>query len=879
MWFFGKLFGDGNQRYLRSLQPLVEKINGLEKVTGELTDEQLKDKTKEFKERLSQGQTLDDLLPEAFAVVRETARRKLGQRHFDVQLIGGIVLHGGQIAEMRTGEGKTLTATLAVYLNALSGKGTHVVTVNDYLAKRDAVTMGQIYNALGLSTAVIQNMGSFKYTEAKATIEEDKVRDISITVPMDFLESCSRKEAYQADILYGTNNEFGFDYLRDNMAGNVEQTVQRELTYAIVDEVDSILIDEARTPLIISGPAAESTEEYQRFAQLALQLEETADYQKDEKFKAVFLTEQGIAKVEHILGVDNLYSPDNLRSVHHIEEALKAKALFLKDRDYVVREGEVIIVDEFTGRLMIGRRYSEGLHQAIEAKEGVKIQQESRTLATITIQNYFRMYKKLSGMTGTAATEAEEFSKIYGLDVTVIPTHRVMIRKDWTDRVYKTEDAKSKAVVEDIKERYAKGQPVLVGTISIEKNERLSELLSEAGIPHQLLNAKNHEKEAGIIAQAGRLKSVTVATNMAGRGVDIILGGQPYGKEEAEKVIALGGLHVIGTERHEARRIDNQLRGRSGRQGDPGSSQFYVSLEDDLMRIFGSDRMKKMMDRLGLPDNIPIENNLVSKSIASAQKKVEGQNFDIRKHLVDYDDVLNKQRDIIYKKRREVISSDNVREKILELVDEELKTLVGSWTVNEEEKLSERIVALFTLTDEEKAYADAVDRHDVEARTELLERLGEIARVKYQEVAAKIDRAAGDAGGMAWVEKIIYLQTIDLLWSEHLDNINHLRTGIGLRSYGQRDPLVEYKREAFHLFQRLLVAIQSQVAMTVFKAGPAASVLKQEQQDLRYTAPAKTMGEGAVIEMRTGDGEFGKVGRNDPCSCGSGKKYKRCHGK
>ncbi|MFA6460514.1 MAG: preprotein translocase subunit SecA, partial [Patescibacteria group bacterium] len=645
MTFLEKIFGNGNDRYLKTLQPIVEQINALEPGFESFSNDQLKSKTTELKEVLKNGKTLEDILPEAFALVREASKRTLKQRHYNVQLIGGIVLHHGQIAEMKTGEGKTLVATLPVYLNALSGMGVHVVTVNDYLARRDCVWMGQIYGLLGLSVACIQHESAFIYDatyQAPAEIEQE--RDLGVVVNENFLRPISRREAYLCDITYGTNNEFGFDYLKDNMVQSSGQMVMRGLNFAIVDEVDSILIDEARTPLIISGAAEESTEQYRLFAKLVKNLTANEDFNIDEKMRAVTLTEEGIEKIEKALNVKNIYEVSGISTVHHLESALKAETLFKRDKDYVVKEGEVLIVDEFTGRLMYGRRYSEGLHQAIEAKEGVKVQRESVTLATITFQNYFRMYKKLSGMTGTASTEAEEFSKIYKLDVTEIPTNNPLIRKDSNDLIYKSEEGKFKAVIEEIKKLQSIGQPVLVGSISIEKNERLSELLSREGVKHEILNAKNHEREAQIIAQAGQKNSVTLATNMAGRGVDIILGGHPYNKEKAEEIRSLGGLHVIGTERHESRRIDNQLRGRSGRQGDPGSSRFFVSLDDDLMRIFGSERLKSVMTTLKVPEDMPIENGMISKSIESAQKKVEGNNFDIRKHLVEYDDIINKHR-------------------------------------------------------------------------------------------------------------------------------------------------------------------------------------------------------------------------------------------
>ena len=657
MGFLDKLFGDGNEKYLKTLQPTIDKINSLEKDFESFSNDELKSKTNDLKLMVKDGKKLDDILPEAFALTKEAAKRTLNMKHYDVQLLGGIVLHQGQIAEMKTGEGKTITATLPIFLNALAGKGAHLITVNDYLARRDSVWMGQIYNMLGLTIGCIQHDSAFIYdVNYKATEEVEEERDRGIVVNENYLRPVSRKEAYEADITYGTNNEFGFDYLRDNMVQSLEQKVQRDLNYCIVDEVDSILIDEARTPLIISAPDMESTDKYFQFAKLVKTLKENEDYNIDEKMKAATLTDKGIENIEKALGVDNIYQSKGIQTVHHLESALRAETLFKKDKDYVVKEGEVIIVDEFTGRMMYGRRYSEGLHQAIEAKEGVKVQRESRTMATITFQNYFRLYEKLAGMTGTAATESEEFSKIYNLEVTVVPTNKPNIRKDLNDLIYKNEIAKYKAVIEEIKKRKAAGQPVLVGTISIEKNELLAQLLEQGGVEYNALNAKNHAKEAEIIAQAGKKGSVTLATNMAGRGVDIILGGNPTDDKEAEDIKALGGLHVIGTERHESRRIDNQLRGRSGRQGDPGSTQFFVCMDDDLMRIFGSDRMKNIMTTLKVPEDMPIENKLITKSLESAQKKVEGNNFDIRKHLVEYDDVISKQREVIYKKRNQVLN-------------------------------------------------------------------------------------------------------------------------------------------------------------------------------------------------------------------------------
>src|SRR3989344_1938932 len=896
-----KIFGDPNARVIRELQATVERINALEPEIKKLSDAQVRGKPAEFRVRREGGEPLDDLLPEAFAAAREAAWRTLGQRHYDVQLMGGLVLHRGNIAEMRTGEGKTLTATLAVYANALAGKGVHVVTVNDYLGRRDAVWMGQVYHALGLSVGTIQHETAYLYDPDYKVSEEkkeegtgihegspeDRRRDTTgaFRVEYAFLCPVSRKEAYAAAITYGTNNEFGFDYLRDNMAPSMEDTVMRELHYAVVDEVDSILIDEARTPLIISAPAEESTDLYYRFAALVRSLDAAAGCEVDEKRHAATFTMAGQEKVAKILGEDP-WATTNISFVHHLEQALKSETLYKRDRNYVVREGEVVIVDEFTGRLMFGRRYSEGLHQAIEAKEGAKIQRESRTMATITFQNLFRLYAKLAGMTGTAATEAEEFGKIYKLDVVTVPTANPMVRRDQPDRVYKNEVGKFAAVAAEIKELHGRGQPVLVGTISIDKNERLSELLTREGIPHALLNAKNHEKEAEIIAQAGRKGAVTVATNMAGRGVDIILGGNPPDSEMSAEVRALGGLHVLGTERHESRRIDNQLRGRSGRQGDPGSSRFYVSLEDDLMRIFASPRIKTLMERLGLPEDMPIENRMVSKSLETAQHKVEGHNFDIRKHLLEYDDVLNRHRTVIYKQRREILEiasgarEGSNRDRILEMVEGEIDHLVAFytstekgavWDVREIAKVAGTIFPVPpNLAEEFEAYTKGETAYaEAEVRTKIIDRLIELARAAYSEVEKRIV----DPDLMKKIEAALTLRAIDMLWVEHLEAMEHLRTGIGLRGYGQMDPLVEYKRDSFRMFQELQALIQKQVVMTVFRVGVAAQTAARVMpRNMKLQAPAKESGGGGAGRSSE------KVGRNDPCPCGSGKKYKKCHG-
>ena len=812
MSILNKFFGNPNSKYLKKLEPLVKKINFLEKEFQGFSNEKLKEKTVEFKQRLKKGETLNDILPEVFAIVREVSKRTLNQRHYDVQLVGGIVLHQGKIAEMKTGEGKTLAATLPLYLNALKGKGAHLVTVNDYLARRDAVWMGQIFHALGLSIGCLNHQQSFIYDPEykKPEEEEEKLRDElgGFFVVEDFLRPCERKQAYQADITYGTNNEFGFDYLRDNMVYALDQRVQRDFNFAIIDEIDSILIDEARTPLIISAPDVESSKWYKDFARIIPRLDSKTDYEIDEKRKVATLTEKGIDKIEKILEMKNIYEERGIRYLRHLEQALRAQALFKKDRDYVVKEGQIIIVDEFTGRLMPGRRWSRGLHQAIEAKEGLEVRPESLTLASITFQNLFRMYKKLAGMTGTAVTSAEEFEKVYNLETVVIPTNKPLIRKALTDKIYKSESVKYKAIVEEIEKRNKSGQPVLVGTRSIEKNEYLGKLLQKQGIKHQILNAKNHEKEGQIIAQAGKLNAVTIATNMAGRGVDIVLGGNPFNENESKKVKESGGLHVIGTERHEARRIDNQLRGRSGRQGDSGSSQFFLSLEDDLMRVFGGERLKNLITKLNLPEDQPIEANLVSKAIEDAQSRIEGMNFDIRKHVLEYDDVINRHRDVIYKKRKEVL-----------------------------EKTKKEQIKPFLL--------------------EIFEKTG----LKEQDYEKK-EKEFGEEN-MVNIIRTLYFRVLDMLWVGHLENMEYLKDSVKLRAYGQRDPLVEYKKEGHKMFKKLLDALEKTVAFSIMNAklGPVPNV------------PAKRY----VPQTQK------RVGRNDPCPCGkkdqkTGKpiKYKKC---
>lgn len=903
MSFLEKLFGS-NEREVERFRPLGEKINTYEGAMQALSLDELKGKTEVFKKRLTAGETLDDILPEAYAVVREVAKRVIGERHYDVQMLGGIALHHGKIAEMKTGEGKTLTSTLPIYLNALSGKGVHVVTVNDYLAKRDCNWMGRVYEALGLTTACIIGQGiSYRFT-AQVTDTD------AVSIEMENLFTITRQEAYASDITYGTNNEFGFDYLRDNMVSTLAEMTQRKLNFAIVDEVDSILIDEARTPLIISAPDSESTKLYERFSQIIPMLKEAkplentskmmpsqnsfgeGDYMVDEKMKVVTLTDEGMNTVERLLGMGNIYASGNVQYVHHLEQSLKANIIFKLDRDYVVKDDQVIIVDDFTGRLMPGRRYSEGLHQAIEAKEGVTVQRESRTLATITFQNYFRLYEKLAGMTGTATTSAEELAKVYKLDVLEIPTNRPMTRKDLPDIVYKTEEAKFHAIVEHVKGIHATGQPVLIGTVAIEKSEYLSTLLKHEGVPHEVLNAKNHEREAQIIANAGHKGAITIATNMAGRGTDIKLG---------EGVRELGGLTIIGTERHEARRIDNQLRGRAGRQGDPGVSQFFVSLEDELMRRFGGDKMKSMMTSLGLPDNEPIQNKIISKTIESAQSKIEGFNFDIRKHVLEYDDVMNKQREVVYRKRRTVLEADDFENETLRLIGEELDHVIGFHTAVEEgewnvAEIVNEANGIYSTLDEKEALKklEAIrndrSKDEVEKKGLILEYLIGEAKKVYNQKELQI-------GKETWslIQKSLYLRSLDTLWMNHLDEIDYLRQGIGLRGYGQRDPLIEYKREAFDLFLGLMDTVRKTYLMTILKVNQTVAPQNEAPRDMQFQGASDTIesfatlkGEAQAGGGSTQGGEAPKqapivneqvVGRNDPCPCGSGKKYKKCHGK
>ena len=896
-----KILGDPNEKYLKKITPLVKEINDFEeKYQKEIKAEEIPQKTEEFKKRIADGESLDKLLPEAFALVKYACRTLVGTKWdvrgndtewdmipYDVQLIGGITLHQGKISEMKTGEGKTLVCTMPIYLNTLAGKGVHVVTVNEYLAHRDAEWMGGVYKQLGLTTGIIGHGMS----------HQDK------------------KDAYNCDVTYGTNNEFGFDYLRDNMANQIEHCVQRSLNYAIIDEVDSILIDEARTPLIISAPAAESTSKYYKYSQLIPLLTENTHYNIDEKMKTAVLSEEGIAKMEELLNVENIYTDAGLSEVHHLEQALKAQTVYKRDTDYVVKDDEVIIVDEFTGRLMPGRRYSDGLHQAIEAKEGVEVQRESRTLATITFQNYFRLFKKLGGMTGTALTESEEFYKIYGLDTIEIPTNLPIKRDDLPDAIFKNQDGKFKAVAKKVKELNEKGQPVLIGTISIETSEHLSRMLKSEGVKHHVLNAKHHEQEAEIVANAGQKNAVTIATNMAGRGTDIKLGA---GVKE------LGGLAVLGTERHESRRIDNQLRGRAGRQGDPGATQFFVSMEDSLMRLFGSDRIKTMMNMLNFPEDMPIENRMISKAIESSQKRVEGHNFDIRKHIVEYDDVMNKQRGIIYSQRRKMLESQNVKNDIILLIEKEIEGTVLAHTAGRDNEWNRKEI-FETINTIHKDPVNPIALEDLEKIAVQEEMIDKLKKYLYAEYEEK-EKLLPDNEILRAVERDVYLKSIDTLWMEHIDEMAGLRDAVSLRGYGQRDPLLEYKQDGFEKFQKLLATIQSNTVYTLFhlrlqkpadmeiKAESGTQVtmindqavtanLTDDKQNIEETAQDMESKGQAVsmppifelkgnetphnLQTNRGEGSSGassstsvpkksKVGRNDPCSCGSGKKYKKC---
>ncbi|MBT5469592.1 MAG: preprotein translocase subunit SecA [Nitrospina sp.] len=853
-----KMIGTRNDREIKRIQVIVEQINGLEDTIKPLTDEELKGKTQEFKDRVDQGATLDEILPEAFAVVREASWRTLEMRHFDAQMIGGIVLHEGKIAEMKTGEGKTLMATLPVYLNALEGKGVHVVTVNDYLATRDSEWMGTVYKFLGLSVGMVYH-----------DIPEDE-----------------RKAAYNCDVLYGTNNEFGFDYLRDNMKFSKEQMVQRDLNFGIIDEVDNILIDEARTPLIISGPAEESTDKYYTVNKLVPRLKKEEHYTIDEKARAASLTEEGIAEMESALNIDNLYDPQNIETLHCLNQAVKAHGIFKNEVDYVVRDGEVIIIDEFTGRMMTGRRYSDGLHQALEAKEGVNIENENQTLASITFQNYFRMYKKLGGMTGTADTEAEEFMSIYKLEVVVVPTNRPMIREDYPDVIYRTEKEKFEAVIEEIRELNKISRPVLVGTISIEKSELLSKKLKKYGIKHNVLNAKHHEQEAEIIADAGQPNGVTIATNMAGRGTDIVLG---------EGIPELGGLHILGTERHESRRIDNQLRGRAGRQGDNGSSRFFLCLEDDLLRIFGSEKISPLMARLGMENGQPIEHSMVSKAVANAQKKVEAHNFDIRKHVLEYDDVMNRQREVLYALRKEIIEAENTKELLLDMADELVDEVVSEvahekiypeeWDIETLNDFLERQfgVEIKKISDQEleiqgKQKLELEHSNREKLYEAIVFAVSETYQIKEDGIVKELEI---DPSAMRHQEKIIMLQVLDTLWKDHLLGMDHLKEGIGLRGYAQKNPLTEYKKEGFTLFSNMMARIKEEITEYLFKVQVRREsefddedVIAQPKQMVEHRGDVE--GSDKPVTVRR---EEEKVGRNDPCPCGSGKKYKKCHGK
>ena len=836
--FLTKVFGSKNDREVKRMQPVVDRINALEAGMQAMSDEELRAQTGRFRERVANGEPLDDLLPEAFAAVREASVRSLKMRHFDVQLIGGMVLHDGKIAEMKTGEGKTLVATLPAYLNALTGNGMHIITVNDYLARRDTEWMGHLYRFLGLRVGTI----------------------------LHGLTDAERQVAYAADITYGTNNEFGFDYLRDNMKFDRASLVQRELNYAIVDEVDSILIDEARTPLIISGPAEKSTDLYYQVNGVIPKLQKERDYTVDEKARASILTEEGVARCEKMLQVENLYDPKYIEILHHINQALKAHALFKLDVDYIVKDGEVIIVDEFTGRLMPGRRYSEGLHQALEAKEGVKIENENQTLATITFQNYFRMYKKLAGMTGTADTEAAEFKKIYNLDVVVAPTNMPMVRTDFPDVIYKTKREKFEAVLDEIEDLHAKGQPVLVGTISIDVSEQLSKKLKARGIPHEVLNAKHHEKEAEIVSQAGQKAQVTISTNMAGRGTDIVLGAG---------VTDLGGLHILGTERHESRRIDNQLRGRSGRQGDPGSSRFYMALEDDLLRIFGGERITGIMEKLGMKEGEPIEHGLISRAIENAQSKVEGHNFEIRKHLLEYDDVMNQQRTVIYAQRREILMGKDLREAIMEMIAETVEGIADTF-VDEKthpeywdlKAVSDAVYKQFNFRPE-RLTREGVETLDRDGLVDLI--AGQATR-NYEAREAEIGAAT-----FRQLERMVMLQTVDNLWKDHLLSMDHLKEGIGLRGYAQQQPLLVYKKEGFELFQNLMARIEEETLGILFRIQIAAPEKLEEMHAPREQKMVFSGG-GEPVRRPPAKRAPDKVGRNSPCPCGSGKKYKKCHG-
>ncbi len=885
MFNFISKFFDTNEQEIKRLTSIVSEINSFENSFEKLKNEDFVKKTKEFKERISKGQNLFEILPEAFALVREAAKRTIGQRHFDVQLMASIVLAEGKIAEQKTGEGKTLSAVPALYLHALTGKNVHLVTVNDYLARRDAGWMGPIFNLLGLKISSIISEKSFIFDP---DFKDPNILDFRLS----HLKEISRKQAYEADIVYGINSEFGFDYLRDNMAIDQNQMVQRGYYFAVVDEVDSVLIDEARTPHIISAPKEEATQKYYQYAQIVDKLNSDTDYKIDEKLRTAHLTDHGIEKIEKMFGISQIYEKD-FDTVYHLEAALKAKTLFKKEKDYIVRDNQVILVDEFTGRLMIGRRLSEGLHQAIEAKENVPIQQESKTFATVSLQNYFRMYEKLAGMTGTAVTEAEEFNKIYKLDVVVIPTHRETKRLDLADVIYKTQTAKLSAVVAEIEKIHKTGQPILVGTTSIENNEILSEFLNRKKIKHEILNAKNHEKEAEIISKAGLKNAVTVATNMAGRGVDIILGGETPKKsngmidinsseykkweKEHDEIIKLGGLYIMGTERHESRRIDNQLRGRSGRQGDPGTSIFFVSLDDEIMRLFGGDTISSLMNRFNIPDDVPLSHGLVSRAIEQAQIKVEGFNFDGRKHLVEYDDVLNKQREIVYEKRRKIIFADEkqkeqLKNEMLDRVKNSIEKIIMIQSSSENNNLNEKIIEEFlTLipfdeNSQKQILTQLMQYENLSQKTEFLNNLA-------IDIYTQREKSIGNEN-IFQIEKFVNLSVIDNLWVEHLDTIESLRQGIGLRGYGQRDPLVEYKNEAYKLFERLVSSIDDEIVHRIYRVNIEVA---PTPQPIMENTPVSEISTNGIGKNTKNDNSRKKLGRNDPCWCGSGKKYKKCH--
>ena len=885
--FIGKFF-DSNEKEINKLKPIVSEINLFEEKFKKLKDKDFPKKTKEFKERVGNGESLDLLLPEAFALVREASRRSIGQRHYDVQLMAGITLASGKIAEQKTGEGKTLSSIPALYLHSLTGRGTHLVTVNDYLARRDAGWMGPIFNLLGITVSSIINEQSFIFDPNFVNKDAQDPR-------LSHLKPIARKEAYKTDVTYGINSEFGFDYLRDNMAQDIGETVQRGYYYAVVDEVDSVLIDEARTPHIISAPDESPTQKYYEYAALVDKLNSDIDYKVDEKLRTAHLTDHGIGKIEKLYGINNIYEKD-FNTVYHLEAALKARTLFKKEKDYIVKDNQVILVDEFTGRLMIGRRLSEGLHQAIEAKENVSIQRESKTMATVSLQNYFRMYEKLAGMTGTAVTEAREFHKIYNLNVVVIPTNKLMIRRDRQDLVYKSGRVKLSAVAVEIEKAHKTGQPVLVGTTSIDKNELISELLKRRGIRHEILNAKNHEQEARIISKAGEKGAVTVATNMAGRGVDIILGGETPNTEGGsvklkaweknhDEVVKLGGLYVIGTERHESRRIDNQLRGRSGRQGDPGASRFFVALDDEIMRLFGGDTISGVMTRFNMPEDVPLQHMIVSKAIEQAQTKVEGFNFDIRKHLVDYDDVLNKQREIIYKRRRVVLENkESLEKEIVEKIDSSVATIVNmhiAQVSDDGKSLDEKIIDNFSTIIPFDDLSKKQLVKQLETATAMEQKINFLNNIAH-DVYGQRKKQLGEKM-MAQIERYVMLSVSDTLWMDHLDAVENLRGGIGLRGYGQRDPLVEYKNEAYAMFEQLVNVIDDEIVHRIYRIQVRQS--PQVHQHVMEQPAGAAAGISETSSVRTQDklseaksaSGGKKLGRNDPCWCGSGKKYKKCH--